>query len=114
MKEFLFIGQTRSKQAKDRGYHWEDGVSTAKFLFEALKKIGIDPKEQEFQNLWDDDGKLQGIVMTDLIIVAMGKTVQNKLTKLGIEHVDVVHPAARGKYKNREVYSSHLKKQLSK
>jgi len=45
MKEFLFIGQTRSKQAKDRGYHWEDDVSSATFIFEALKKIGIVPKE---------------------------------------------------------------------
>ena len=112
MREFLFVGETRSQQAKDHNWTWQSGRSTAKYLWDALKAVGIEPTEQEFTNLWSDDGELQPI-QSELKVVAMGRTVQNKLNELGVKHIDIVHPAARGIYKRKEVYSSHLREKLT-
>lgn len=112
MKEYLFVGETRSEQAKKNGWSWEQGVSTAKYLFDALRDVGITPEEQEYTNLWNDEGELQEI-QTNKKVVGMGKVVQTKLKELGVEHIGIVHPAARGKWKKRDVYRSHLKEELN-
>jgi hypothetical protein len=111
MKEYLFIGEKRSEQAIRNDWTWQKGISTAKFLFDALREIGITPEEQEFQNLWSDEGKLQEVV-TEKCVVGMGQKVHKKLKEMGIEHIDIVHPAARGIYKRKEVYREHLRGRL--
>ena len=104
----IFIGERRSQQAIDNNWCWQMGVSTAKVLFDALRQIGIEPTEHEFMNLWSDDGELQSVPEGEL--VAMGQVVQKQLDGMGIEYTGIVHPAARGAYRKREVYVSHLRK----
>ena len=84
-------------------------MSTAKVLFRALREAGIIPEEQEYTNLWTDEGELQ-VPETNLKIVGMGKTVQEILIELEIEHTGIIHPAARGKF--RANYNKHVKETL--
>lgn len=112
MKERLFIGERRSQQAINNGWRWEQGVSTARVLFDSLREIGIDPESQEFMNLWDDEGNLQE-VPEGKEIVAMGKRVEKKLDEMGIDHIAITHPAARGKIRKREIYIAHLREKLN-
>lgn len=107
----LFLGEKRSQQAIDNGWCWQMGVSTAKVLFNSLRAIGITPEEHVFANLWTDDGELQQIP-AERPIIAMGNTVQSKLDELGIKYIGIVHPAARGKWRNRNAYVKHLKEKL--
>jgi hypothetical protein len=111
MKEYLFIGERRSEQAQRNGWTWQQGVSTARFLFDSLRQIGIEPTEQEFINLWSDQGEIRTID-SNLKIVAMGKKVQAKLKELGIDHLSITHPAARGKIRNKELYTAKLREDL--
>ena len=113
MKEYLFIGERRSEQAKRNNWSWQNGISTARFLFSTLREIGIEPDEQMFMNLWDDEGELQEIP-TDRQIIAMGRIVQEKLSEMGIEHIGITHPAVRGAIRKRERYVDHLTEQLIK
>ena len=111
-KRMLFMGEKRSQQAIDNGWHWYMGVSTAKVLFDSLRQIGIDPEKQDYMNLWSDSGVLQKIPKYSGKIVAMGQKVQAQLDKMGIKYIGIVHPAARGKWRKREVYVEHLEEQL--
>lgn len=111
MSEFLFVGERRSQQAIERGYRWEQGVSTAKVLFDSLRDIGIDPEEQEFMNLWNDNNELQEIP-EGKNVVGMGQVVQKKLEELGVEYTPIVHPAARGEWRRRPKYVNHLRSRL--
>ena len=109
MKEYLFIGEKRSQQAIDNDWEWKQGVSTAKVLFRALREAEIEPTEQDFANLWNDEGELQ-IPETELKIIGMGKVVQQKLNELGIEHTGIIHPAARGSIRGK--YIEHVRETL--
>jgi hypothetical protein len=108
----LFLGETRSEQAKRNGWHWHMGVSTAKVLFDSLREVGITPENQQYANLWSDNGVLQ-LPQTDQQIIAMGQKVQHKLDELGIEYIGIVHPAARGKWRNRKRYIEQLREKLA-
>jgi hypothetical protein len=114
---YIFVGEKRSENAIKHGYTWQHGKSTAKFLFDALRTVGIDPGEQFFCNLYFDDGTLDGTMVeyltgTDLKVVGMGKKVQKTLEDYLIPYIGIVHPAARGKYKQRETYALHLRERL--
>ncbi len=63
-------------------------------------------------NLWSDDGELQPAPIRGVPVIAMGQKVQKKLDELGVEYIGIVHPAARGKWRKREVYVEHLREQL--
>lgn len=120
MKEFLFIGETRSNTAKKMGYHWGDEVLSGKTLFRALRANGIDPTEQVYANLWNDCGKLDSETLellvlagtSGLIVVAMGRKVQSELQRLNVSHVEIPHPAARGNYRKHGVYEESVKQRL--
>lgn len=43
-----------------------------------------------------------------IVIVALGKRVSVALARLGIDHVALVHPAARGRIRKRERYIKHV------
>lgn len=116
-KEFIFVGERPSKTALEKGWTWRDGHLAAKQLFEALTAMGIDPLEQEFVNLFHNDGRInrktvKSLVETSLQIVGMGKLVQDNLAEEGIKHLEIVHPAARGKIRAKPVYRRHVKKAL--
>lgn len=106
----LFVGEKRSGLAKKMKVRWHDGRLAAKQLFDALLACGIDPKEQEFCN-WFEGGKTK-VRNHNGKIVAMGKKVSAALTKEGIKHTCIVHPAARGKIRMKQNYISHIKKSL--
>jgi hypothetical protein len=121
--DLLFIGECRSITAQRKGWTWKDGRLAAKPLFEALAAMGVDPKAHKYMNLWTDNATPLIAYHTPAIIkrhqsdgyaiVALGKRVSGELTKRGIDHVALVHPAARGKIRKRERYHAHVKEKLA-
>lgn len=116
MGKVLFVGETRSPTAKRKGWTWKDGRLAAKPLFEALQAMGVDPLAHEFVNLWTDGGVMLGSVISRIrraaIVVALGQRVSRELRQLSIEHVALVHPAARGAIRKRERYHAHVAARL--
>jgi hypothetical protein len=123
MTRLLFIGECRSLTAKSKGWTWEDGRLAAKPLFEALEAMGVNPKDHEYTNLWMDTSppviaanKFEWLRMKQTsgsVLVALGKRVSGQLEFFGVDHVALVHPAARGKIRKRERYHAHVKKTLA-
>ena len=123
----MFVGENRSKTAIEKGWSWQECQRTgkpvlcAKPLWDALTEIDLNPNEQIFFNLWDDEWNKNDFIPEILkemaedgeTIVGMGRKVQTELQKLGIQHKEIVHPAARGKIRKTELYRAHLKKVLS-
>lgn len=114
---FLFVGENRSSTAQRKGYTWEDcpdeGVLCAKKLFSALRKAGIEPREHDFTNAWDDNGSPQEIDVQGKIVVAMGQKVQDELIRRGIIFIPIVHPAARGVWCRPREYAMMIDKTLT-
>jgi len=124
---YVFVGEARSKTAKENGHSWQSCQTTGKpvlsaiRLWDALKHSRLDPNAQIFFNLWDDSGELNEFVPEILkemvedreIIVGLGQKVQNELDKLGIPHLDMIHPAARGKMASKVLYRKHAEKALA-
>lgn len=94
MPKFLFVGERHSQKALQMGVKWEDGRLAAKQLFDALLANGIEPKGQKYMN-WFRNGQ--------------GRLV----ARPGIAHVKIVHPAARGKIRDKAVYAAHVRKKLT-
>lgn len=108
---FLFVGEKRSNLAIKMKVTWKDGNLAAKQLFDALNHCGIDPKQQEFVNLFERGGKKR-VREYKGRIVAMGNKVSNGLLKMRIPHIKIVHPAARGKIRTKSLYCNHVKDNL--
>jgi hypothetical protein len=107
---YLFVGEKRSELAKKMKVTWLDGRLAAKQLFDALNDCGINPADHEFCN-WFEGGK--GKVRNyNGVIVAMGRKVSTALVKENIQHVSIIHPAARGKIRTKELYTQHVRTQL--
>lgn len=110
---YLFIGEKRSQTAIDNDWHWQDERLSAIQLFGALRALGIEPEDQEFLNLWDDDGGMDLCVLsyaaTQMRVIALGQKVHQELEKRQIEHKTITHPAARGKIRKKENYLEHVK-----
>lgn len=121
MSRFLFVGERRSVLAKKMNVTWKDGRLAAKQLFDGLKSIGIDGQQQEFENIFIEYGKLEvinrsairRIKSSPLIVVAMGRKVATILSNVGIAHMAIVHPAARGAIRGKDRYADHLREVLS-
>jgi len=107
----LFVGEKRSELAKKMGVRWEDGRLAAKQLFDALEACGVDPKDCLFAN-WFQSNKRAFIRSYDGPVFAMGKIVQAALEREGIDHIPIVHPAARGEIRKKERYRNHIRKAL--
>lgn len=107
----LFVGEKRSNKAIKMGVTWKDGKLAAKQLFDALKYCNIEPKNQSFCNWFEYGGKTKVKNYTGLV-VAMGDKVSNALSKNGIDHIKIVHPAARGKIRAKLMYCKHVKQKL--
>lgn len=129
-----FIGECRSLTAVRKGWSWADGRLAAKPLFEALRAMGVDPAAHSFVNLFADpvdthtrpaslraEPKIDHGTVASLreclrggtrICVALGRRVSLELTRLGIAHVALVHPAARGRIRKRHRYINHVKTTL--
>ena len=77
--------------------------------------MGIDPALQIYVNLWTDDSvtptvpwqrvaRLKEERTRGVVIVALGQRVSRELVRRGVDHVAIVHPAARGRIRKRERY----------
>jgi len=115
--QFLFVGEKRSTKAIQMGATWIDGRLAAKQLFDALRECGIEPSEQQFCNWFEHGGR--DIVLScrggkRVLIVAMGRTVQAALKRHHIDHIAIVHPAARGAIRKKERYAQHVKEALGR
>lgn len=128
-RQIIFMGECRSYTAIKKGWSWQDGRLAAKPLFEALAALGIDPAMHLFYNAFRDpparrnvqrwkptpnDGILSGlhVKVRGRIVVALGQRVSKLLTERGIEHVALVHPAARGRIRKRSRYIKHVADKL--
>lgn len=108
--KYLFVGEKRSPRAVKMKVTLQDGRLAAKQLFDALEACNINPKEQEYCN-WFEGGKGKVRVWKG-VIVAMGKKVSNALKKEDIEHIQIIHPAARGKIRKKELYYQHVMERI--
>lgn len=124
-RAFMFVGECRSLTAKRMKWTWKDGRLAAKPLFEALRAMGVDPAQHDYLNLWTDTGS-QIVPWQRInrirafanegggVIVALGKRVSDELKRRGVEHVALVHPAARGRIRKRERYVAHVAERLGR
>jgi hypothetical protein len=125
----IFVGECRSLTAQRKGWTWADGRLAAKPLFEALSAMGVDPGAHQFVNLWLDvtppmiDDRTVRMLRArreeadrgepwGRMIVALGKRVSEELARRGVDHVALVHPAARGAIRKRERYIAHVAEKL--
>jgi hypothetical protein len=113
---FLFVGEKRSELAKRNGYTWQNvpdmSGHCSRKLFIALRNAGIEPREHDFTNAWNDDGSVREINPKGRIVIAMGLTVQQELAKRGISFIPIVHPAARGIWCRQEEYNQMIRESL--
>ena len=112
---YLFVGEERSEKAKTMGVRWKDGALAAKQLFEALRACGIDPKDQEFTNIFERGGvsAVRRARQAGIPIIAMGQKVERELIRRGVPHLAIVHPAARGRIRLKARYAAHIQERLA-
>lgn len=121
--KFLFIGERPSHQAVRIGATWQNGGLAAKQLHDALRALNINPTEQRYVNLWNTPGtgpisesvelaaltEISEAIALDFTVIGMGQIVSKALTRHGITHLLIVHPAARGAIRKKERYTAHVK-----
>lgn len=123
MSKFLFIGEKPSKTALEKKLAWRHGKLAAKQLFDALRKVKINPEDHTFTNLFQPILNTEKICRNSIkrikraykngyILVGMGKKVQTELVKRELEHIPIVHPAARGKIRKKRRYTAHIRAAL--
>jgi hypothetical protein len=113
---FIFVGEKRSRTAIRRGYSWYDKRLCARTLAEALETCGVEPHHYTCINVFDDTGELDVHAVYKIrewstqgwVIVGLGRTVQQVLTHACIPYRAMIHPAARGPVRRREVYQAHV------
>ena len=120
MPKYLFVGVCPSETASARGWTWRHGRLAAVPLFDALRCLGIEPLEQRFTNLFTPAGevkrwaplRIRQWAYEGYTVVALGQPVSKALAERGIEHIQLIHPAARGKIRKRERYREHVRERL--
>ena len=111
----MFIGESRSKKAREMGVHWKDGRLGAKQLFDALKACGVDPTQCLYVNIWEKlRANIRQIVAHSGPRVGMGQKVCSFLSAAKVAHYPLIHPAARGAIRKKAVYTQHVREVLSK
>lgn len=125
----VFVGERRSRRAIRLGVTWDDGRLAARTLHEALAACGIDPRRHIFVNLFLDPSiagdapappavdramvaQLAACAALGARLVGLGRLVQGVLAREGLPHLALVHPAARGALRRREVYHAHVAERL--
>lgn len=122
MNKYIFIGERQSHQAKKINATWQNGKLAAKQLHDALRALNIEPANQRYVNLWSRPGvgPIKDYVDTSALVyiaesiamgytvIGMGQLVSKELTRRGITHLLIVHPAARGSIRKKERYAAHV------
>jgi len=109
---YLFVGEKRSNKAVKMNVTWIDGRLAAKQLFDALINLGINPKDHSYCNYFERGGK-SIVKKHNGKIIAMGSKVSRALMRDKIEHIKIIHPAARGTIRLKKNYFNHIKQKLS-
>lgn len=115
-RKILFVGDKRSKTAIRMNVTWQDGRLATKVLFEALAALGLSNDDYEVIKAYYDNGhmdrdllqKLLRFGMQGYVIVGMGRRAQQALERLNVKHLKMIHPAARGRIRRRELYRAHV------
>lgn len=124
---YLFVGERPSARAARTGATWHNGRLAAKQLHDALRACDLDPAVQQYVNLWrlpercdaDAADELRALefircaLAAGITIVGMGHLVCAVLKREQLEHLQLVHPAARGAIRKKERYSAHVASVLS-
>ena len=116
---YLFVGERPSPTAALRGWTWQHGRLCAKQLFDALRAADLDPAAQRYENLFVRSKDIlnwkavKRIRSSSATIVAMGRKVAAALTKLGVPHRMIPHPAARGKIRLKRRYCKAVRVALA-
>jgi len=119
---FLFVGEKPSPTAYRRGWNWQSGQLAGKTLADALREgVGVDVRDCRFFNIFGDDPDAPEsgdnsrrvtillAMVDDHVVVALGSKVARVLERYRIHHARLIHPAARGKIRNREAYINHVR-----
>ena len=109
--KFLFVGEERSPRAIQMGVTWKDKRLAAAHLSKATDALGLNWNECTFKNVFEDD--IKEIKSFEGVVVAMGRKVEKQLKKHDIEHIFIIHPAARGKIRIIDNYIAHVKEKLN-
>ena len=111
-RQYIFVGEKRSKRAKQLGLYWEDGGLAASQLFMALRALGIDPRKHTYVN-WFEPGGPEKVRAHDGPVVAMGRKVEEALNAEGIENTYVAHPISPGEAHRVEKYVDYIRKSMT-
>ena len=110
----LFVGEKRSPSAIRMGVTWEDKRLASKQLFDAFEAIEADTEEFEFCNVMEPSIiRIDEAIEEGIPIVGMGRLAQTVLSKMGVQHTPMTHPAARGTIRRKSNYSQHVKEVLA-
>lgn len=113
---FVFVGERRSPTAIWKGVTWADRRLCAKTLCHVLDTLGLPSENARFINMYRDDGscdthalrRVQALQAEGWIVIGLGRTVQQALARAAVPHRAMIHPAARGHIRHRELYRAHV------
>jgi hypothetical protein len=120
----VFVGERRSRKARELNASWTNGGLAAHTLHAALRACSIDPNTVMFLNLFQEgDGarvvdpvileRVRTLASERAVVIALGRVVQRTLARSQISFVPLTHPAARGRIRTRAVYQAHVAKVLA-
>ena len=121
--KYLFVGERPSKLALKMGVSWKDGKLAAKQLFDALAHCKINITHCRFDNIFgmEADGpeivcknalkRVKRAMRSGIKVVAMGQKVERALGSNF--SLSIIHPAARGKIRKKELYINHVLEKLN-
>ena len=118
-RELVFVGERRSRRARQLNASWSSGGLAASTLHAALRACGIEPSAVLFVNLFQEgDGALvvdpaalaevRALASGGATTVALGRAVQRRLARNHISFLPLTHPAARGRIRTRATYQAHV------
>ena len=116
MMRILYVGERRSPRAIQMGVTWKDRRLAGKQLFDAFDTLEIDPSKFEFTNVFEPEDFLDHLEIAtekNIPIIGMGQKVQRVLSNMDIEHIPMIHPAARGSIRKKERYAEHVNEVLA-
>ena len=109
----LFVGEKRSPSAIRMGVTWEDRRLASKQLFDAFESLKVDTEDFEFCNVLEPSIiRIDEAIEEGVAIVGRGRLAQAVLTKMGVKHTPMIHPAARGSIRKKPNYSQHVSEVL--
>ena len=122
VQRILFIGENPSSKAVTIGANWQTAQLAGKTLHAALDAANVPHEARHFLNLFGDQvtpdmdefavarrvRRIRRMQREGFQIVGMGRKVQQVLARRGVGHLQLTHPAARGRIRGAAVYRAHV------